>query len=226
MKKRFKILFQVLIFVLPWMIRRLLLNKVLGYRIHKTARIGLSIVIPDRLTMEEGSKITSFTFINNLNDCRLGKFSKIGDRNWISGTNTAYKAVFHHSPNRVCELVLGEHTRVTARHFIDCTGGVYLGDFTTVAGIWTQMLSHSIDVVGSRQMAGPVTVGRYCFVGSSCMLLMGTRLPDFSVLGAGAVLTKAYEEQYSLYGGSPARHIKRFAETEILYFKRQNGHVS
>jgi acetyltransferase-like isoleucine patch superfamily enzyme len=44
-------------------------------------------------------------------------------------------------------------------------------------------------------------------------------LPDYSVLGAGAVLTKAHTKAGCLYAGSPAKEVKELEVDVIPYFK-------
>jgi hypothetical protein len=44
------------------------------------------------------------------------------------------------------------------------------------------------------------------------------------VLAAGAVLNKAFEDTFSLYGGVPARHIKDLPR-DARYFHRAVGFV-
>lgn len=225
MKKNIKVIIQVLLFVFPWFLRRHLLNLIFKYNIHKSARIGFAIVMPDKLEMEVNAVIRNGTFINDINNCKLEKNSKIGRRDWITGTNTNNKTIFQYSPARKCEFILGVHAHITGQHFIDCTGGVYIGSYTTIAGIRTQILSHGVDIAANRQTAKPTIIGKYCFISTGCILLMGTKLPDKSVLGAGSVLTKSYEESFGLYAGVPARLIKTFNEKITLYFHRKDGHV-
>lgn len=54
MKKKFKILIQCFLFIFPWVIRRPILNWIFCFKIHKKAKVGFSIIIPDKLIMEEG----------------------------------------------------------------------------------------------------------------------------------------------------------------------------
>jgi acetyltransferase-like isoleucine patch superfamily enzyme len=223
MKKFILIVYQVLLFPLPWILRRSLLNFLPGFSIGPKSKIGRSILIANRVILEEGAKITNLSFVNSIDKLHMKAYSKIGRSNWITGANSSSK-MFRDS-NRTCELVVGVHTRITGQHHIDCTGGVNIGDFTTVAGIRSQILSHSVDVKQSKQVAGPVKIGKYCFVGTSAILLMGSSLPDCSVLGAGAVLNKNYNETYSLYAGNPARKVKTFEKEEYKYFNRDHGHV-
>ena len=53
-------------FLLPWGLRRSLLEKQFGYQIHPTARIGLSWINPTRLIMEENTRIDHLTLCKGL----------------------------------------------------------------------------------------------------------------------------------------------------------------
>ena len=215
---------QIFLFPFPWFIRRLLLNLIPGFRINKKAKIGLSILLADKVNMEYESKITHFTFVNTIDQLHMKSYSKIGKSNWITGAHKNSK--MFQGINRRCELILGQHARITGQHHIDCTGGVYIGDFTTIAGIRSQILTHSIDIRICKQVAGTVVIGKYCFVGTAVIILMDAALPDYSVLGAGSVLNKKYIEPYHLYAGSPAKMRKKFVPENYLYFTRDHGHVS
>jgi acetyltransferase-like isoleucine patch superfamily enzyme len=104
---------------------------------------------------------------------------------------------------------------------VDCSGGVTIGAFTTFAGFRSQILTHSIDLETNLQTTGPVSIGKYCFIGTNSVLLMGSRLPDFSVLGAKSLLNKPYEETHWLYAGVPARPVKRL-RLDLDYFHHGN----
>ena len=132
--------------------------------------------------------------------------------------------MFSHEPERRSELILGEHAAITNRHLIDATSSVVIGDFTTIAGWRSQILTHSIDLVCSRQSSKPIHIGRYCFVGTDCVILGGSGLPDYAVLGAKSLLNRTYSESHWLYGGSPCKPIKPLAK-DTGYFKRKVGFV-
>ena len=93
-----------------------------------------------------------------------------------------------------------------------------------MAGVKTTLLTHSVNIHTSRQNVHGVVVGNYCFVGTSCVLLLGSHLPDCSVLGAGSILTQHFEETHSLYAGNPAKEIKKFPR-DAPFFTREKGHV-
>jgi hypothetical protein len=55
---------------------------------------------------------------------------------------------------------IGEHSAVTSRHYLDCTGGVTVGAFSTVAGARSTIFTHQVDITQSRQVWRPVRIGR------------------------------------------------------------------
>jgi carbonic anhydrase/acetyltransferase-like protein (isoleucine patch superfamily) len=62
------------------------------------------------------------------------------------------------------------------------------------------------------------------FVGAAFVLLPGASLPDYSVLGAIALLNKHYTEPYYLYAGNPAGPVKQLSPDQ-KYFTHKSGYV-
>lgn len=221
-----KILLQIFAFILPWQLRRYLLNKLFSYKINSSAKIGLSIILSKQLVMESHSIIGNFSFCKSIDLLQINTHGLLGNFNIITGYPSNLKIQYNHIANRKCLLYIGEHSAITNRHYIDCTGGITLGNFTILAGIRSQVLTHSIDLQMNRQNAKPVEIGHYCFVGTDCVLLPGAKLPDFSVLGAKSLLNKHLEEIECLYGGVPVVKIKKLQRNEIAYFNRVVGFVN
>src|SRR5258708_3784944 len=211
-------------FLLPWPLRRRLLNVAFGYAIHPTSHIGLAWVMPERLIMEPHSTIGTLTVCKGLKFLHLKQNSLIGRANWITGSPLGDQRHYTNQHDRRPELILGEHSAITNRHLIDCTNSVTIGAFTTFAGFRSQILTHSIDLENCRQSSAPVTIGDYSFIGTDCVLLGGSTLPNHSVLGAKSLLSKQYSEPFWLYAGNPARPVNRLSE-DMGYFKRQVGFV-
>jgi carbonic anhydrase/acetyltransferase-like protein (isoleucine patch superfamily) len=69
-----------------------------------------------------------------------------------------------------------------------------------------------------------VRIGRYSFVGTSCVVLRGAELPDYSVLAAGSTLARAQQETFTLYSGVPAQPVKPL-DRDSEYFRRTRGYV-
>jgi len=145
--------------------------------------------------------------------------------NWISGFPKDVNLLhFADQTDRAPKLTLGDHAAITNRHLIDCTDAVTIGRYSTFAGFKSQILTHSISIVDSRQRSGPVVIGDYTFVGTASIILPNSCLPSCSVLGAGSVLNKKYIDEYFLYAGNPARPVKKL-ECDSAYFIRTTGYV-
>ena len=219
-----KQLLMFLSFLLPWEMRRALLEKQFGFSIHPTSRIGLAWILPRRLVMEEHSRIGHFTLCKNIDLLHLGAHAIIGQLNWITGFPSGPGRHFAHQTDRRPELILEAHAGISSRHLIDCTARVRIGAFATVGGFRSQLLTHSIDLAASRQSAEPIDIGEYSFIGTNTVLLGGSALPHHSVLGAQSLLNKKWEEPYRLYGGVPAKPLKELSP-EMEYFRRTEGFV-
>ena len=218
-------LLQAWIVLLPWPLKRLLLQRLFRYRLAPSAHIGLAWVYPRQLTMAAGSRIGHFTVAVNLDSLELGVKASIGRSNWITGFPTGNGSRhFAHQPERRAELQLGEHAAITKHHHIDCTNRITIGPFTTIAGYRSQLLSHSTDLQHNRQNSEPIEIGSYCFLGSNCVILGGSVLPDHSVLGALSLLNKLHREPWGLYAGQPAEWRKAI-DHSAAYFSRCRGFV-
>ena len=211
--------------LLPWSLRRMVLNKWFGYEIHPSARMGLAWVFPDKLIMGAGSKIDHLTVAIHLDKIDMRENSSIGRSNWITGfSSLAAVKHFSHQPERTSVLILGRHSAITKHHHIDCTNIIRIGDFVTIAGYQSQLLTHSIDVYKNRQDSHPITIGDYAFIGTNTVILGGARLPGFCVLGAKSLLNKSYDEEWKVYGGVPAKPVSDIPQ-DAEYFKRKEGFV-
>jgi acetyltransferase-like isoleucine patch superfamily enzyme len=217
-----KLLVYCILFIFPWKLRRIILNKLYNFRISPSAKIGFSLIIPNYLEMGPNSYIGHFTVCKGQERVILAENSKIGNFNWITAEPKKSK-FFLYKKDRITELILGEHSSITARHIVDCTDSVIIGKFTTVAGNFSQILTHSINLENSRQECSPITIGDYCFVGTNSVLLPGSKLPNFSILGASSLLNKTFIEEFFLYGGVPAKPIKEIKGYK--YFLRSDGVV-
>ncbi len=219
-----KKLLYVMALLMPWALRRRLLVAAFGYRIHPTSYIGFAWVMPERLVMDSCSKIGTLTVCKGLRLLHLKQNASIGRANWISGFPAGRHEHFANERDREPDLIVGEHSAITNRHLIDCTSRVIIGAFSTFAGFRSQILAHSIDLENSRQSSAPITIGDNTFIGTDCVPLGGSTLPDHSVPGAKSLLNKRYSELFWLYAGNPARPVKRLAD-DLGYFRRQVGFV-
>jgi acetyltransferase-like isoleucine patch superfamily enzyme len=215
-----KLFLHLFLMFFPWWLRRRLLCWLFKYKIDKTARIKFSIIMPKQLEMGPRTKIGSFCLCKNIDRLVMKEDSGMGSFHLITGIPTSNKIHYQHIKDRKCEMVLGKCVGIPSRKFFDCNGGIYIGDYTTVAGQWTQFLTHSLDIYNSRQNAKPIIIGKYCFIGTGCILMPGSSLPNHSVLGAGAVLNKTMTEEWMIYAGVPAIPKKKIDPSNVPWMQR------
>ena len=209
---------------MPWPLRCWILNKLVGYSVHPTSRIGIAWVFPENLIMEAYSYIGHLTACKGMTLLQLKTHASIGNANWISAYPIGAKGHYEKQVDRKAQLIIGEHSAVTSRHLIDCTNSILIGKYSTLAGYRTQILTHSIDLNKCRQWSAPIEIGDYCFIGTNSVILGGSRLPNYSVLGAKALLNKRYSQESFFYAGVPAKPIKKLSR-KMKYFSRSDGYI-
>lgn len=146
----------------------------------------------------------------------------MGNFNWITAS-PMFRSEITATSEHAC-FTLGRESAVTARHYIDCSGGVTIGEYTTVAGVRSTILSHQIDLVEGVQSTKATKIGDYCFVSSNVCVTPGASIPDRSVVAMGAVVVGDLAPADALFGGVPARVI-RVHEDAGKYFRRIHGFV-
>lgn len=54
-----------------------------------------------------------------------------------------------------------------------------------------------------------VVIGNHVWITTDCYVLKGVYLPDWTIVAAGAIVTKSFEETNCIVGGAPAKILKR-----------------
>jgi len=112
--------------------------------------------------------------------------------------------------------------------YIQGGGKVYIGDYTQIGpGVGIISANHKIN--DSRQHdRSIVKIGKYCWLGMNSIVLPGVELGDFTVVAAGAVVTKSFKDGYCVIGGNPAKLIKTIQKSECVRFEnhyKYNGYI-
>ena len=220
MKLLFRAIISMICAVLPWPMRRFVYRTVLGWELHPDSHIGPSLVLADKVEMSEGARIGRFNIISPIGLLRLGPYANLGNGNRVLGAQKTPK--YSGEPDRLSQLIIQEHASITRNHVLDCSNSITIGRFTVFAGYHSQILTHSPDFTRSHQTTRPVLIGEYCFVGTGCIILFGTTLPDRCILGAGSMLSGEHQKTHSLYSGNPAKPVKDLPQ-ELHYFHRKVG---
>lgn len=94
-------------------------------------------------------------------------------------------------------------------HFQD-QGGIYIGDNVLIGhNVTLATINHDLDPKMSRKNHhAPIFIKDNVWIGSGAIILPGVTIGEWSVIGAGSVVTKDVPP-YSVYAGVPAKFIKK-----------------
>lgn len=114
--------------------------------------------------------------------------------------------------------------------YIQAKGKIYIGNYTQIAAN-VGMITANHSVYNNRLHESPaqITVGEYCWIGMNSILLPGVTLGDFTIVGAGSVVTKSFSEGFCVIAGNPARLIKRLDPEKCVRERSQfeyHGYIS
>ncbi len=60
-----------------------------------------------------------------------------------------------------------------------------------------------------NEVSGPIIVGDHCWLGQGVRLTKGARIPPNTIVGQASLVTKAFNEEYTVIAGVPAKVVKR-----------------
>jgi acetyltransferase-like isoleucine patch superfamily enzyme len=103
--------------------------------------------------------------------------------------------------------------------YINATNGVKIGDYTNI-GPNVGIISSNHDLVNNdlHTTEAPIEIGQFCWMGMGAVILPGVKLADFTIVGAGAIVTKSFPGGYCVIAGNPARVIKQLNKEECDAF--------
>ncbi len=103
---------------------------------------------------------------------------------------------------------------------------ITIGDYTQI-GPSVGILSSNHSLTNNRisEVKGPISIGRYCWLGMGSRILSGVTLGDYTIVGANAVVTKSFPEGYCVLGGNPAKVIKRLNRNECVFHRSAQEYV-
>jgi acetyltransferase-like isoleucine patch superfamily enzyme len=199
--------------------------NLLGHSVGGRARIGFSLVLADRLVLQDGARIGHLNLLM-MRRLVMRSGARMGRRNVVHGPVSIAMGEHALIGNRnkvlrapqgsVCPgpalFRLGELAGITGDHRVDCTRSVRMDDFSTVAGagtqIWTHGYVHDQEGPGRYRIDGRVRIGRNVYVGSACVVTAGVSIADGAVVGAGATVARSLSEP-GLYVSAGLRRLER-----------------
>ena len=224
-----RLLRSTLLGLLPTSLARPVVNR-LGWRVARGARVGLSWIDVEelslapgsfvrhmnyirlrRLSLDEGANIHNVNSIKGPLDVVLGPMASIGNRNKVIRAPTGISV-------GEASLSLGVWSKITSGHYVDCTASVTMGDYVTIGGIgtqiWTHGYVHAMTGLDRYRIDGPVKLEANVYVGSGSIISMGVTLVRGVIVGAGTSVAKGLLEP-GLYVSSPIRVLPRPVDPEL-----------
>jgi acetyltransferase-like isoleucine patch superfamily enzyme len=154
----------------------------------------------------------------SLNNVRIGDGSKIARR------------VVMYSPDPLRPVLIGKDVQVSFGVFAEGTGGqIRIGDYSGL-GHFSVLLTGS--GMGSKSPVmdalfpmslGDLVVGDHDWIGAHTIMLPGAELPEGVIIASNTTVRKADYEPWTIYGGSPAKLIRKIDQNKVIELKKQFG---
>lgn len=182
--------------------------------------IKLFITNPLRPVINLLIRLPYFRFIRETKDHHNKITFQIWFRQKVKGYNQAAYWPMHFTSRVVgVEKILigvGTNPGYNGGCYIQGAGKLIFGDYTNI-GQNSTILSGNHDVYDhSKQIRKTTKIGSYCWIGNSCTILPGIELGDFTVVGAGSVVTKSFPEGNCIIAGNPAKLIKELDQSKLV----------
>lgn len=198
--------------------------KILGHQVSYSAKIGFSLILVDNLELASKAKIGHFNIIK-IPKIKFNELAYIGHFNFINGpfsllfdkqgaignSNNVTRA-----PNGVTYgeaiLKIGELGKITARHKIDMTRSISIGDFSTIAGagsqIWTHGYIHAQQGADRVRIDGEVIIKDNVYIGAMSVINAGITIKNGITVGSNSTVSKNLTEK-GMYVSQKLRFIEK-----------------
>jgi acetyltransferase-like isoleucine patch superfamily enzyme len=102
--------------------------------------------------------------------------------------------------------------------YIQAVNKIIIGTKTrTGPGVKIISANHDIISIDTLLPSSPIIIGDGCWLGANAVILPGVILGDHTIVGAGAVVTKPFEDGYCVVGGVPAKVIKNLDKNQFIH---------
>ena len=129
----------------------------------------------------------------------------------LFGAKIGEKTVIYSSANiwMPCNLEVGRNSCIGPNTFIYNPSKIIIGNKVTVSqNSYLCGGSHDINTLALDFISAPIVIEDFCWICANCFVMMGVTMKEGSVLGATSSLFKS-TESWGVYGGSPAKYIKK-----------------
>lgn len=120
------------------------------------------------------------------------------------------------------EIGIGTAPGLSPGCYIQGGGGIKIGNYTIVApNVGIISSNHDLHD-SSMHINKKVVIGNYCWIAMNSVVLPGVVLGDYTIVGAGSIVTKSFKEGYCVIGGNPAKIIRRLDKDKCKFHTNEN----
>jgi acetyltransferase-like isoleucine patch superfamily enzyme len=230
MRRRLRLFGLALTSLMPGLLKRFVYRHLFGFRVGRRVRIGLALLDCASLSIGDDSKVGHGTAFLRCGDVSIGSHVEIGPLNLFRGGDRLQMGDYSQvlrlnvinaipdndvTPQPDSSFYLGYGSVITAEHRIDFTDRVRIGRRSIIGGRNSSLWTHN------RKSGVGIEIGDYCYIGSEIRMAPGSRIPDYSIVGLGAVVADPLLESYSLFAGVPARRRRALGSGDLkLIFEK------
>ncbi len=137
--------------------------------------------------------------------------------------NAAAKWAVHHTATlRSAQNIkrgIGSYPGDSPGVYINAYNGVEVGAYVNI-GPNVGIISSNHNFINNEQVepAPPIRIGDFCWLGIHSSVMPGVELGPFTIVGAGAVVTKSFKDGYTVLAGNPAKPIRTLDKTACDLF--------
>lgn len=100
--------------------------------------------------------------------------------------------------------------------YLQGNGGIYIGNYVHFASN-IGIISGNHDLNNQMEhVHKEVRIDDYCWLGMNAVILPGVHLGKRTIVGAGSVVTKSFQEGFCVIAGNPAKVIKKLDPTDFV----------
>jgi acetyltransferase-like isoleucine patch superfamily enzyme len=222
---------QLVIALLPSLLKVPLYRALFGYEIGRRVRIGFSPIVGVRhLRIGDGTRIGWFNLFYRVGQVEIGRRVSVGFLNCFRGGNSIrigdYCSILRmNTMNAIIggdfispiepTLEIGAGAVITTGHWLDFSAGIRMGDHVILGGRNSSLWTHN------RQIGKPISLASHTYLGSEVRLAPGVSVAPFCVVALGSVLSGRFDRPRSLIGGNPARVVRKLREPDLFLVTRK-----
>lgn len=128
----------------------------------------------------------------------------------LFGARISYLASIHPSASieYPWNITIGDYSSVGERAWIYAIGSISIGEYSNIGKeVYLITGSHDIQSSTFSLETKEIAIGNGCWIATRAMILPGISIGDYSVVGAGGIVTKSISS-HLVVGGNPAKVIK------------------